>query len=218
VVSVKIGGGSNLHNVDMFLIGLLFAAGLAWQSGGREWVLEGHKGWLAGLLLLAAVFYPASQGILTARPNVRPDAAMAGDALEHVRQAVERNRGEGEILFLDQRQLLTFGEVPQVPLVADYEKKYLMDQAMSEDAGYFEGFYEDLAAHRFSLIVTEPLQTHYQGDTYQFGNENDAWVKWVSIPLLCYYEPVETNMRVGVQLLEPKQKSAPEPGLVCPPY
>ena len=38
VVSVKIGGGSNLHNLDMYLIGLLFAAALAWRAGGfRRW-------------------------------------------------------------------------------------------------------------------------------------------------------------------------------------
>ena len=34
VVSVKIGGGSNLHNLDMFIIGLLIAAALAWRVGG----------------------------------------------------------------------------------------------------------------------------------------------------------------------------------------
>jgi len=35
VVSTKIGGGGDLHNMDMFILGLVFAAAIAWQSGGR---------------------------------------------------------------------------------------------------------------------------------------------------------------------------------------
>jgi len=34
---------------------------------------------------------------------------------------------------MDQRQLLTFGYVPKIPLVDDYEKKYMMDTAMTGD-------------------------------------------------------------------------------------
>jgi hypothetical protein len=43
-------------------------------------------------------------------------------------------------------------------------------------------------------------------DSYQFGEENNAWVKWVSNPILCYYEPKMTLKEVGVQLLVPKKQ------------
>ncbi len=218
VVSVKIGGGSNLHNVDMFLIGVLFAFALAWRSGLRAWALAPGQRWLLALLVLAAVLYPASQNTLIARQRVLPDAAQIEDALTNVRRSVASAGKKGEVLFMDQRQLLTFGYVGRIPLVPEYEKKLVMDQAMAENAKYFDKFYRDLAAHRFKLIVSEPLQVRFQGDSYLFGNENDAWVKWVSIPLLCYYEPVETQQQVGVQLLEPKQKSPPKEGLECPSY
>jgi hypothetical protein len=36
VASVKIGGGGDLHNLDMFLIGMLFVAALAWRNGKFE--------------------------------------------------------------------------------------------------------------------------------------------------------------------------------------
>ncbi len=218
IVSVKIGGGSNLHNVDMFLIGLLFALALAWRAGLRDWVLAPGRQGLLALLTLFAVLYPASQNMLIARQRVLPGAAQVNDALTNVRRAVDSASKKGEVLFMDQRQLLTFGYVDKVPLVPEYEKKLVMDNAMAEDAVYFDAFYKDLAAHRFPLIVSEPLQVRYQGESYQFGNENDAWVKWVSIPLLCYYEPFETQSKIGVQLLKPKQKSPPKDGLECPPY
>jgi len=88
--------------------------------------------------------------------------------------------------------------------------------AMANDAGYFEDFYEDLAKHRFSMIISEPLQVTFQGGEFEFGNENDAWVKWVSIPVLCYYEPVETYPEFGTQILVPKDMEPPVEGAVCP--
>jgi hypothetical protein len=89
--------------------------------------------------------------------------------------------------------------------VDDYEKKYLMDQAMSNDAAYFTQFYKDLASKRFSLIVSEPLKVNYKGSEFSFGEENDVWVKWVSRPLLCFYEPVAAFKRVRVELLVPRE-------------
>ncbi|MEA4906672.1 MAG: hypothetical protein VB089_03565 [Anaerolineaceae bacterium] len=217
IVSVKIGGGSNLHNVDMFLIGLLFATALAWEAGLRDWVLDARqRPWWALALALLAVFFPATLGMMSARPTGYPTQGRAAEVLEAVQQAVADYSAQGEVLFMDQRQLLTFEAVPQVPLVADYEKKWMMDEAMAEDAAYFQPFYRDLKAHRFTLIISEPLWIRFQGDTYHFGNENDAWVKWVSIPVLCYYEPVETYLDVGVQLLTPRDGLLDDPTVTCP--
>jgi hypothetical protein len=113
---------------------------------------------------------------------------------------------QGEVLFMDQRQLLTFGYVKDVPLVPNYEKKFLMDRAMSNDAAYFEQFYKDLANHRFALIVSEPLKVKYnveKDSDYGFGEENDLWVKWVAEPVLRYYQPLATFKNRRLQLLVP---------------
>lgn len=218
VVSVKIGGGSNLHNLDMFLIGLLLLAGLAWQAGGRGLFLKMQANpALLNLVLVAIVLIPAAQVIGEASYAPRPAPEITADALAETQGAVAAARQQGEVLFLDQRQLLTFGDVGDVPLVVEYEKKKVMDEAMAADPQYFAPFYADLAAHRFSLIVSEPLQVQYQGGVYQFGNENDAWVRWVSIPMLCYYEKLATYPEVGVELLVPRAESkSPVEGGVCP--
>ncbi len=86
-------------------------------------------------------------------------------------------------------------------------------------AAYFDLFYRDLAKKRFSLIVSEPLKVNLQGSAHQFGEENDAWVKWVAAPILCYYEPIETLKGVKVQLLVPRTTPISD-GLAkyCPPY
>jgi hypothetical protein len=219
IASVKIGGGSNLHNLDMFLIGLLFAAGLAWEAGAGRWLIEAGRrsGWMA-FLVLAAVAYPASNGLIDAAQHTLPDPDRVADAVHQIQKYADASKEKGDILFIDQRQLLTFGKIQGVTLVSDYEKKLMMDEAMAEDSTYFKPFYQDLARHRFSMIVVEPLRINFQGGEYEFGNENDAWVKYVSIPVLCYYEPAETNQDAQVQILTPKAKSAPQENTVCPEY
>lgn len=208
IISVKIGGGSNLHNLDMFLIGLVFASALAWASGGYQELtqLNLHPKWIQSLMVVMFIFfaYPSLRWI---RPINLPPADYVDRALNIIRKEVANANEQGEILFLDQRQLLTFGYVQRIPLVPEYEKKLLMDNAMAGDAQYFEQFYQDLEIKRFALIVSEPLFTRFQGSDYQFGVENDAWVSWVSKKILCYYKPLSTFQEVRVQLLLPREGS-----------
>jgi hypothetical protein len=88
--------------------------------------------------------------------------------------------------------------------VPEYEKKVLMNEALSANAEYFQSFYEDLAARRFSLIVSERLFTPIKDSSFEFGEENNAWVTWVANPILCYYEEKITVKEIGIQLLVPK--------------
>ena len=216
VVSVKIGGGSNLHNLDMFLISLLLITMLALEAGLKDWLMAEISPWWAKVLLLIAIILPVGQTMLMVKPLEYPEPQTVNEALQAAREAVAGAKENGEVLFMDHRQLLTFGYIQDVPLVTEYEKKLLMDTAMAEDEVYFNQFYIDLASHRYSLILTEPLHLGYQGDTYNFGSENDAWVKWVSRPVLCYYEPAIYYPEVGLMILEPKIKSAPASGIECP--
>lgn len=126
-------------------------------------------------------------------------------SLNAIRAQVESAAQTGDVLFMDQRQLLTFGFV-SAPLVPEYDKKYLMDRALTNSLQpVFQDFYADLAAHRFSLIVTDPLRKPLKGSDFSFGEENDAWVTWVAAPILCYYK-VEVNLDdVRIQLLVPRE-------------
>jgi len=227
VASVKIGGGSNLHNLDMFLISLIFAAGLALESILQSSADEPAKhfpafhslprGWQT--LVLAVIIIPTFQNVFGTFSVVLPPQERVVDALKDTRREVEMAKGKGDILFIDQRQLLTFGYISGIRLVPEYEKKYMMDLAMANDAGYFDQFYQDLASHRFSLIITEPLNANVQDDEYSFDDENNSWVRWVSIPILCYYEPVFIYEDVGLMALTPKtEKSLPYPEFECPAY
>jgi hypothetical protein len=205
VVSVKIGGGSNLHNLDMFLIGLIFAAALAWEAGAAGALAHLDEQYRPiRLLVLAIVALPALFPLMQAKPLILPSSEIAQSSLETIRAEIGQKSEQGEVLLMDQRQLLTFGQLQDLPLVDDYEKKYLMDQALSGDAPYFDTFYRDLAEGRFTLIVSHPIKVQYQGSEHNFGEENDAWSWWVARGILCYYEPLMTLKEVNVQLLVPR--------------
>ena len=228
VVSTKIGGGGDLHNLDMFLIGTLFAAVIAWENGGRQWLgqIESSPLWVNGLLVLLFLI-PGIEPLSALRSfnfaenipwlvtltdvskgkflEMLPPQSEVDDILQTIRREVDARKSQGEILFLDQRQLLTFGYIKDVPFVPEYEKKILMNEAMGDGANYFAPFYADLKAHRFSLIISEPLRAPVKDSNYQFGEENNAWVEWVVEPILCYYEEIETFKDPQIQLLVPKQ-------------
>ena len=227
VASTKIGGGGDLHNMDMFLIGLMFTAVIAWFNGGRELILDGDQlpYWIKAVVILSLILpalgpwrqmrsynYGEKSLVLvtlTDAPDEKslellPSQEKIDTALETIEEEISQARQKGDILFIDQRQLLTFGFVTKIPLVPEYEKKVLMNEALSSNSAYFEPFYTDLAAHRFVLIVSELLRTPVKDDSFQFGEENNAWVMWVANPILCYYDEKTTLKEVGVQLLVPK--------------
>jgi hypothetical protein len=138
-------------------------------------------------------------------PELLPYEQDSEKALNDIRRAIDEAGPDGEILFIDQRQLLTFGYITGVPLVPEYDKKVLINEAMSGSQAYFDAFYRDLASQRFSLIITNPLHERVQTEEDNFGEENNAWVEWVSTPVLCFYEPIDTLRKVRVQLLVPKE-------------
>jgi hypothetical protein len=233
IVSTKIGGGGDLHNLDMFIIGLMFAGALAWRNRGYKWIDSENTMpiWIK-FVVLAMIAIPAYAPLTHMTPisvaedvdvittladivPVKPSANPLPDTLPSETEIVEALHGiqaevaraapHGDILFMDQRQLLTFGYISGIPLVPEYDKKVLIDQALSENAQYFQGFYEDLATQRFSLIISNPLHERIKTDSAEFGEENNAWVKWVSTPVLCYYEPLYTLRKVNVELLGPRK-------------
>ena len=209
VVSTKIGGGSNLHNLDAYLV-VLAVSGVYIFTGGIEPEKDGESNKfypslpIKGLLVSVPILFVLSAGSTI----VRYDAGQAQRALDLVQEytlgaAIE----EDEVLFISQRHLLTFDMVQDVPLVPEYETVFLMEMAMSGNQAYLEDFRSDLREGRFGLIIVATLEREYQGRSHAFGEENDAWVREVSEPILCYYAPLETWDSPRLQFLAPRAEA-----------
>ena len=226
IASTKIGGGGDLHNMDMFLTGITFTVFIAWVNGGKDIILKNEMPLWMRIVLIATLIIPSVTPLFQLRSNnfgdeldilmvltdttdkkafdMLPDTATIEESLRSIQEEVTYAQEFGDVLFIDQRQLLTFGFIRSSPFVPEYEKKILMNEALSKNYQYYESFYHDITSQRFSLIITEPLRTPVKDSTYEFGEENNAWVKWVSIPVLCYYEEIQTFKEVNVMLLVPK--------------
>jgi hypothetical protein len=203
VASVKIGGGSNIHNLDMFLITLVLLMG--WTVAEDQFFqnLPGYAWAIFAVILFLPVW-----NLTRFRVELEiPEDSSAQEVVSEIRSAITEAAEDGEVLFIDQRQLLTFGEIEDVPLVMDYEIKHMMNQAMGHNEGYFEQFRSDLEKQRFRMIVSDPLYIVFQGPKIAFGEENDAWVEEVTIPILEHYEPFLKFDQHLIWLLQPKEIS-----------
>jgi hypothetical protein len=212
VVSVKIGGGSNLHNLDAYFCVLLIIGAYAYfdritpKLGLSSSTLS--PVWLNVAIALAPMIFLLGTGAPIETHDPRQTASAIETIQTHATQAALSGK---DVLFISERQLLTFGEISGVRMFPQYETVFLMEMAMSDNKPYLDSFHADLRNQRFALIVVRDLETALQGREHGFGEENDAWVKQVSEPILCSYEPTTSIPAVSLQLLTPRKN----PG-ACP--
>jgi hypothetical protein len=208
IASAKAGGGTDLHNMDMFLLGLILVAALPWSTFSAQLknILkrQGSMQWV----LIAIVLIPAFVPMVEGKPLELPGADRTSFTLSRIQAFVSCAKDHGEVLLMDQRQLLTFGQLGSLPLVDEYEKKFVMNKALQGDEVYFSKFYSDLTEGRFSLIIGEREAVRYKEDGLDtIGDslieENNAWVTWVSIPLLDHYETVAEFKDAAIELYMP---------------
>ena len=209
VVSTKIGGGSNLHNLDAYFVLLLVVTAYIFFG---DFVPEGESepqhvrtGWVTTAGLILALLIPVFYSVNAATRMKPYNQAESATALRRINRFVRNARADGgEVLFIDERQLLTFQDLEKTTLVPEYEKVFLTEMAMSRNEAYLSHFHDDIKNQRFSLIITEPLFIKYKGSAEAFGEENDVWVEFVSEPITCYYRPIKILPEIRLQLLEPR--------------
>jgi hypothetical protein len=208
IVSTKIGGGNNIHNLDAYLFILLITGSYLYFDKSppdyayAERVVHPR---ISQVFITLGVLIPVLFALNQGNPIDLPKSAKTENALLAVQEFAEQAASnDGKVLFLGERQLLTFNQVAGVPLVPDYERMTLMEMAMGGNEAYLNEFSQRIANQEFALIISEPLKINYKGKSKQFGEENDVYVHWVSEPVLCYYEPVKTISKFPIQLLMPR--------------
>ncbi len=199
-VSMKIGGGADLHNMDAYAVMLLIVAAYAFFRSAKPVPWQ-----VAGLLVLVMAWFAH-------QPNsgiVRYDRASSQAALTALQQRVDATGGE--ILFINQRHLIAMKILEGVTLIPDYEREDLMEMAMANNQAYLERFEQDISSQRFAAIVVDPLRFNYLGSDYAMGEENNAWVRRVARPVLCWYREDETFPADRVVIYVPREE-----GRQCP--
>jgi len=81
-----------------------------------------------------------------------------------------------------------------------------MEMAMSKNQKYLQKFRTDLASGKISAVLVDTMNTEHQDATHSFGEENNAWVDEVLLPLLEYYEPAFVVDNGNINLLVAKSQ------------
>ena len=207
IVSTKIGGGGDLHNMDAYLVMLIlifttFFSGQVSADKGVSGSIFGTIGWH---IVFIALVIPLGFSIRFVGNHPSYDNAMTNEDIQYLRETVASKEN---VLFITERQLITFNYLNDITLIPEYEQSELMEMAMSHNRAYLENFYQDLATHRFTMIIAEG-QKHTPQKKGAFINEDNAWVTYIGRPILCYYEAAEAlhtnNIKIFLPLDNPTE-------------
>jgi hypothetical protein len=212
-VSMKIGGGVDIHNLDAYL-GLLLVvtaylvfARYAPETGNLTSPVNLHWSVLAVLVTVPAWF--ALQGGVSFKTY---DSSRTQSALAQIQAQVDDANAQGrEILFITQRHLVSMHMLDGVTLIPEYEREELMEMAMGNNQEYLQTFRADMERQRFAAIVVDPLAYRLLGRNYAFGEENNAWVRRVMKPILCNYheELVFPKDQVAIYMPQDGERQCP---------
>lgn len=221
IVSMKIGGGSNLHNLDAYLAMLMIIGSamvfdrITLEPDGMPEGTDPAKQpagnrndlytWASRAALALTILVPILHFLPSRYFPAYPPPEQAQASIKIMKDFIEDTaRDGGQVLMIAERHLLTFGVIQGVELVPDYEQVFLMEMAMAGNPAYLGKFHDDLKNQRFAVIVTEPLFTAIKGPMESFGEENNAWVNQVSREILCYYHPQKKLKDIRVYLYVPR--------------
>ncbi|MDX9992947.1 MAG: hypothetical protein RBS68_12985, partial [Anaerolineales bacterium] len=189
LVSVKIGGGGDLHNMDGFAALLSIVA--AFLIGGQvraESASDADRVQVqpAWPILALAALIPLFFLIPMLSPREKYNQNWNQQRFEEIKTLAEG--ANGPVLFINERHFVTFGDI-DVTLVPEYENVSLMEMAMSNNQQVLRRFYADLRENRFAMIVAGK-QNLFIKEQGAFVDENNVWNTRISPYILCYYEPI----------------------------
>jgi len=190
VVSMKIGGGVDIHNLDAYLSLLLIVTS---YLVFRKYVPEKGDGTIPFRLpwrLTVLFFAVPAWFLLGSNVGFKTfDEIRTQSVLQTLQSYVDDvNTRGGEILFITQRHLTSMRMLDNVEMVPEYEREELMEMAMGDNQDYLRVFRADMESQRFEAIIVDPLTYRLLGRNYVFGEENNAWVQRVMRPILCNYQ------------------------------
>ena len=101
----------------------------------------------------------------------------------------------GEVLFISQRHLITFGLIKNVPLVHEHEKVLLQEMVMAKNDVYLDKLGAELADQRYALIVTDHLPSVWKDpNKVSLAMENNVVLKNLVPLFTCAYEEQEVML------------------------
>ncbi len=192
LVSAKIGGGADLHNMDAYLVSVFITF-----AGTFLVVFQGQllpaflSKWFNKLLLLILFLIPVFWQVNYIDPLRIRTGAQEYPYLNELQTVIAHYQAfdERPVLFVTQRQLLTFGTINNVELVPEYELVDMFEMVMAENEDYLNQFREELAGMTYALIIIDPQPKEIVYGRV-FNEESNKWYAQVTQYLYESYDLV----------------------------
>jgi hypothetical protein len=214
LVSLKIGGGVDLHNLDAYLCVLLIVFSyFVFASYRLENGELSRPVTLPWILVLAVILMPAWSYLRFNIGFKSYNENKTQSVLQKLQGYVDGvNAQNGEILFITQRQLISMHMLSSVTLIPEYEREDLMEMAMGNNTEYLGKFRNDMEDQRFALIVVDPLNFNIMTRNRSFADENNVWVRRVMKQILCNYrqEAVFAEDEIALYVPQEGQRQCPQ--------
>ncbi len=215
LVSIKIGGGTNLHNMDVYFVMLLIVAldlyfGFAAGEEGQPIKVEMPL-WLKAAVLAMPVLFVITY---TGQGFLQWDRQAAQQDLVKIQKYVDQATADGgEVLFITQRHLITFGYIQNVELVHAHEKILLQEMAMSQNETYLKNFGAEMAAQKYALILMDHLPSVWKDpETVSLAMENNVVLNELVPLFTCAYQEEDRLVDGSLDILLPKDVVTCEQG------
>jgi hypothetical protein len=208
VVSAKIGGGAGIHNLDAYWFFLLVVVSyLYFNRSPGDLPVENPPLRFPALLSAALIAVPTLYALTAHSPSPPPGPGIVAETMAEVQKYVTSAMQKGEeVLFIDNKQLLTYGYFPAQTIEPQYETGYMLDMAMSENRPFFQKFYQELKDHHYGVIITYPQPKLLQDPTVPMAEENNTQLTWIGFPLLCYYQEAYIRLDVNIDVFIPRDQ------------
>jgi hypothetical protein len=207
IVSAKIGGGGDLHNMDAYMVLLLMVS--SYMFFGRykpQLKPQAAPVSIPWSVLMLLVVVPVWFSVQTSARFKSYDRASAANALGDLQARVDiANQQKRAVLFISQRHMISMHMLEGIDLIPAYEREELMEMAMSDQQNYLDAFRADVQNQRFALIVVDPLKFKLLGSNYSMGEENNAWARRVIKPILCNYQVTVSYPQFNLALYVPQE-------------
>ena len=213
IVSLKIGGGADLHNLDAYftILWIVFSYLVFARYKPENEIIPQIQSLKWGSVM-AVVVIPI---LFVTQTNIgfkTYDPSRTDKTLATIQAEIDRVNAEaGEILFITQRHLISMGTLENVPFTQEYEREELMEMAMSNNEQFLDHFKQEMQSQRFDLIVVDPLTFKILARRRAFSEENNVWVRGIMRPILCNYRLAESFPEDEIALYVPQEGER-----VCP--
>jgi hypothetical protein len=209
LVSLRSGGGYDLHNYDT-LIFYLLVCGIFAGIGGIALdgaPAEARPALSRPLIVLAVMIIPLAVSAVQVAPPPNYPTEAAKEAIQELNSILAAETDPGsEVLFIDHRHLVIFGLVSAPEINPKYEKIELMEMAMGRNRTFLDRFERDIEVQQYEIIIGPVLWQGIKlpGETI-FWDENNVWSEYIAAPILRHYEPLYLNREAALGIYIPIQ-------------